>query len=55
VLVATRHAQLGMSAKGAVLVRPDDVVAWRTSILPSSPERRLEQVLSSILGRSGGG
>jgi putative polyketide hydroxylase len=45
-------AKMGMSAEGAVLVRPDGFVAWRTSTLPTSPERRLEQVISSILCRS---
>jgi putative polyketide hydroxylase len=46
------RAEMGMSAQGAVLVRPDGFVGWRTSTLPTSPERRLEQVLSSILCRS---
>jgi hypothetical protein len=46
------RAKLGMSAQGAVLVRPDGFVGWRTSTLATSPERRLEQVLSSILCRS---
>jgi putative polyketide hydroxylase len=45
------QAKMGMSAEGAVLVRPDGFVAWRTSTLPTSPERRLEQVISSILCR----
>lgn len=45
-------AKLGVSAEGAVLVRPDGFVAWRTSTLPTSPESRLVQVLSSILCRS---
>jgi putative polyketide hydroxylase len=45
-------AKLGVSAEGAVLVRPDGFVAWRTSTLPTSPESRLMQVLSSILCRS---
>ncbi len=44
--------KLGMSAEGAVLVRPDGFVGWRTNILPTGPERRLEQVISSILCRS---
>lgn len=46
------RAKLGMSPEGAVLIRPDGFVAWRTSTLPASPERRLEQVISSILCRS---
>jgi putative polyketide hydroxylase len=43
------RTKLGMSGAGAVLVRPDGFVAWR-STLPISPGRRLGQVLSSILG-----
>ncbi len=45
-------AKLGVSSEGAVLVRPDGFVAWRTSTLATSPEPRLVQVLSSILCRS---
>jgi hypothetical protein len=41
-----------MPAEGAVLVRPDGFVAWRTGTRPTSPERRLEQVVLSILGLS---
>ena len=43
------RARLGMSAEGAVLVRPDGFVGWRTSAPPDRPGPRLEQVLSSIL------
>jgi putative polyketide hydroxylase len=46
------RTRMGLSAEGAVLVRPDGFVAWRTSTLPISPQRRLEQVISSILCRS---
>jgi putative polyketide hydroxylase len=46
------QAKLGMSAGSAVLVRPDGFVAWRANTLPTSPEQRLEQVISSILCRS---
>jgi putative polyketide hydroxylase len=49
------QAKLGMSAEGAVLVRPDGFVAWRANTLPTSPEHRLEQVISSILCRSAAG
>jgi putative polyketide hydroxylase len=45
------RAKLAMSTQGAVLIRPDGFVAWRTSTLPTNPKRRLEQVLSSILCR----
>jgi len=44
------RTKLKMSDAGAVLVRPDGFVAWR-STLPINPERKLGQVLSSILGR----
>ncbi len=46
------QAKMGVSSEGAVLVRPDGFVAWRTSTLATSPETRLVQVLSSILCRS---
>ena len=42
------QTRMGMPAQGAVLVRPDGFVAWRTRTLPSNPERKLEQVISSI-------
>jgi putative polyketide hydroxylase len=37
--------------EGALLVRPDDFVGWRTEALPTAPERELRQVLSQILAR----
>jgi putative polyketide hydroxylase len=43
---------LGMPAEGAVLVRPDGFVAWRTNTLPTGPARRLEQAISTVLCRS---
>lgn len=46
------RAKLEMSPEGAVLVRPDGFVAWRTNTLPTNPERKLVHVLSSILFRS---
>jgi hypothetical protein len=45
-------AKLGVSADGAVLIRPDGFVAWRTSTLTPTPELQLEQVLLRILCRS---
>jgi putative polyketide hydroxylase len=44
-------AQTGLSAGGALLVRPDDFVGWRTEELPADPETALRQALSSILDR----
>lgn len=36
---------------GALLVRPDDFVAWRSEGIPPSPENRLRQVMCQVLGR----
>jgi putative polyketide hydroxylase len=48
-----RWAELtGLAPDEALLVRPDDFVAWRTGALPPSPETRLGEVLCQILGRS---
>jgi putative polyketide hydroxylase len=46
------QTKLGMPAEGAVLVRPDGFVAWRTNTLPTGPARRLEQAISTVLCRS---
>jgi putative polyketide hydroxylase len=40
--------RMGMSGGGVVLVRPDGFVAWRTSTLPTNPERMLEQRSSIV-------
>jgi 2-polyprenyl-6-methoxyphenol hydroxylase-like FAD-dependent oxidoreductase len=45
------QAKMGVPAEGAVLVRPDGFVAWRTSAQPANPEPRLVQVLATILCR----
>jgi putative polyketide hydroxylase len=39
----------GVSRAGAVLVRPDGVVAWRARDLTEHPTRSLEEALSSVL------
>lgn len=44
-------ASMGVSSEGAVLVRPDGFVAWRSNTLTTNPEATLEQVLSHILCR----
>jgi 2-polyprenyl-6-methoxyphenol hydroxylase-like FAD-dependent oxidoreductase len=46
------QTKMGVSSEGAVLVRPDGFVAWRTSTSAPSPESSLVQVFSSILCRS---
>ena len=47
----TWAATTGLAPDGALLVRPDDFVGWRTDKLPADPESELRQVLSTILGR----
>jgi len=44
--------RMGVSSEGAVLVRPDGFVAWRTDAPATPPGPRLIQVLSHILCRS---
>jgi putative polyketide hydroxylase len=44
-------AVTGLTPSGALLVRPDDFVGWRTDELPDDPEAQLHQVLSAILAR----
>ncbi|GAA0917949.1 FAD-dependent monooxygenase [Nonomuraea longicatena] len=41
---------LGIGAEGALLVRPDDQVAWRTGRLPADPAAELSEALAVILG-----
>jgi len=36
---------------GAILVRPDKHVGWRSMRLPEDPERALYAAMSSLLGR----
>jgi len=45
-------ARMGVLSEGAMLIRPDGFVAWRTSTLTVTPEQVLEQVLLHILCRS---
>ncbi|MDT5275862.1 MAG: putative polyketide hydroxylase [Mycobacterium sp.] len=42
----------GLAPGGALLVRPDDFVGWRTDRFPAEPERALRQAFSVILARS---
>jgi putative polyketide hydroxylase len=42
----------GLSPDGALLVRPDDFVGWRTEELPADPEAELRHAVSNILCRS---
>jgi 2-polyprenyl-6-methoxyphenol hydroxylase-like FAD-dependent oxidoreductase len=45
-------ALYGTGDEGAVLVRPDGFVAWRTSVAGGSGGRMLAEALDSVLGRS---
>jgi 2,4-dichlorophenol 6-monooxygenase len=36
---------------GAILVRPDKHIAWRSTHLPADPQRMLHVAVSSLLGR----
>lgn len=47
----TALASFGISSGGAILVRPDGFVGWRTDALVGSPERTLDEALHGILGR----
>ena len=47
-----RWAELtALAPDAALLVRPDDFVAWRAETLPESPENALNEALCQILGR----
>ncbi len=39
--------------EGALLVRPDKHIGWRSMRLPADPERALHDALAAILGRDG--
>jgi 2,4-dichlorophenol 6-monooxygenase len=39
---------------GAILVRPDKHVGWRSMSLPADPEHALYEAMSSVLGQGGG-
>jgi 2-polyprenyl-6-methoxyphenol hydroxylase-like FAD-dependent oxidoreductase len=41
----------GWSAESAMLVRPDDFVAWRADVTPESGQRELDSVVRRILAR----
>jgi hypothetical protein len=44
-------AVTGLGRDGALLVRPDDFVGWRTERFPNDAETELRQALTAILGR----
>jgi len=54
-LIDPEHAwqtKMGVTEEGAVLVRPDGFVAWRSRAGTAEPSSSLIQVLSQILCRS---
>jgi 2,4-dichlorophenol 6-monooxygenase len=40
-----------VAEEGAILVRPDKHIGWRSMDLPEDPERSLREAMSSLLGR----
>jgi putative polyketide hydroxylase len=46
------QTKMGISSEGAVLLRPDGFVAWRSRTLPTMPGPLLEQVFARILCRT---
>lgn len=47
----TWAAVTGLTRAGALLVRPDDFVAWRADRLPPDPKEELHQAITAILAR----
>ncbi|GCE07734.1 FAD-dependent monooxygenase [Dictyobacter aurantiacus] len=45
------HASCGITAQGALLVRPDGFVCWRSSDLAPKPEQLLTELFQHILSR----
>ncbi|GCE10044.1 FAD-dependent monooxygenase [Dictyobacter aurantiacus] len=51
-LDTTWEARLGISSEGAMLLRPDSFVAWRSTSLSANPLETLERVVAHILGKN---
>ncbi|MEV8613491.1 FAD-dependent monooxygenase [Amycolatopsis sp. NPDC051373] len=45
------HSRYGISPGGAVLVRPDGVIAWRSKTAAGDPEHELDEALTAVLAR----
>ena len=41
----------GVNEDGAVLVRPDNMVGWRSASLPVQADAELTRVMCAVLGR----
>ena len=46
------EATFGVSEDGACLVRPDAIIAWRSSAMKASPDGVLHRVVTAIAGRA---
>jgi 2-polyprenyl-6-methoxyphenol hydroxylase-like FAD-dependent oxidoreductase len=46
------YTTYGISATGAILVRPDGFIGWRAREVHAQPEQTLEQVLTTLLART---
>ena len=46
------HTRYGLEAGGAVLIRPDSVIAWRSITAATNPVQELEEALTAILTRT---
>jgi putative polyketide hydroxylase len=44
-------AVTGLARDGALLVRPDDFVGWRSDVFPADPRQALRQAVSQLLSR----
>ena len=42
----------GLDETGAVLVRPDGYVGWRSRAMPADPAAKLGEAMASIMGRA---
>jgi putative polyketide hydroxylase len=49
-LDGTWAAAYGIGASGAVLVRPDGIVGWRSAALPAAPRQALDEALTALAG-----
>ncbi|MFY1599670.1 hypothetical protein ACN27A_34065, partial [Micromonospora sp. WMMD737] len=47
------HAAHGIGPDGAILVRPDGFVAWRSETAAPDPERMLRTAVTAVLDRAG--
>ncbi|MGY4099672.1 aromatic-ring hydroxylase C-terminal domain-containing protein [Nocardia sp. R16R-3T] len=46
--------QVGITTRGALLVRPDQIIGWRAPTTPPDPADDLTHALARVLGRTVG-